>query len=248
MKTAKTFFGFFIILTLLFTLPGFAFQKNGNAPEKATAYNVGAPDHGPNNTANAILKDTGFTVIKRDTSFMYIDTRYKKAMSHIKARADSAKAYAKANNFNPNYVFLVDMSIPSGKKRFFVYNIKKDSLECSSLVAHGYGSTVKGSDDKLLFSNENYSYRTSLGRYKIGNSYNGSYGLAYKLYGLDSTNSRAFERTVVLHSDYHVPSGETYPYAIFQSAGCPTVAPSFLPILGKYIKGSQKPILLWIYY
>lgn len=183
----------------------------------------------------------------QDTSYNSINTRYKLAVDRLKQQAASIGGYAKAHNFNSDYVFLVDMSIPSGKNRFFVYNLKKDTLECSSLVSHGFGSTIKTSEDQLIFSNNNYSFKTSLGKYKIGNSYNGTYGLAYKLYGLDSTNSRAFERAIVLHADVHVPSTEIYPYKIFQSAGCPTVAPGFLPVLGKYIKASKKPILMWIY-
>ena len=198
-----------------------------------------------NNTQGVITKDE--PKVDRDTSFNMINTRYKLAVDRLKQKAASIGEYAKANNFSADYVFLVDMSIPSGKNRFFVYNLKKDTLVCSSLVSHGFGSTIKTSEDQLIFSNNNYSFKTSLGKYKIGNSYIGTYGLAYKLYGLDSTNSKAFERAIVLHSDVHVPTAEIYPYKIFQSAGCPTVAPTFLPILGKYIKASKKPILMWIY-
>ena len=139
------------------------------------------------------------------------------------------------------------MSIPSGKKRFFVYNIKKDSLEYSSLVAHGFGSYNPDRGDQLEFSNIPNSFMTSLGRYKIGNSYYGAFGLAYKLYGLDNTNSNAYERAIVLHSYTTIPESETYPSHICESAGCPMVNSSFLAILGKYIRSSQKPILLWIY-
>ena len=146
------------------------------------------------------------------------------------------------------YCFLVDMSIPSGKNRFFIYNLKMDSIELSSLVAHGFGSTRKNSYDALVFSNTPNSFKTSLGKYKIGYAYKGSFGLSYKLYGLDSTNSKAFERTIVLHADQLVPEKEVSPYHIFQSAGCPTVSPSFLGVLTNYIKASRKPILLWIYY
>ena len=182
-----------------------------------------------------------------DTSYNLIETNYNAASDRLKRKASSIKEYAKANNYSTEYCFLVDMSIPSGKKRFFVYNMRKDSLEFSALVSHGFGSTRKDCDDQLVFSNMPYSFKTSLGKYKIGNSYNGTYGLSYKLYGLDSTNNRAFERAIVLHSDLHVPENETYPNLIFQSAGCPTVTPSFLPILGSFIKSSKKPILMWIY-
>src|SRR5262245_29960802 len=61
--------------------------------------------------------------------------------------------------------FLIDMSLSSGQNRFFVYDLKKDTLQNSALVTHGrcnqywlegrkYGNTVGCGC-------------TSLGKYKI---------------------------------------------------------------------------------
>ena len=182
-----------------------------------------------------------------DTTSIAANFKGATANDRLKRMAALIRDYAKANNYSMEYCFLVDMSLPSGKNRFFVYNIRKDSLEFSALVSHGFGSTQKDCGDQLVFSNMPYSFRTSLGKYKIGKPYQGQYGLSYKLYGLDSTNNRAFERAIVLHSDQHVPDKETFPARIYQSAGCPTVNPSFLPILGSFINSSKKPILIWIY-
>ena len=242
MKISIRLFSVFILLTVLFSVSSFAFQQDVVKLAKATSTDNIAANSSLNTIANEIEDK-----VHRDTSFNLINTRHKMAVDRLKQQAASILEYAKANNFSSEYVFLLDMSIPSGKNRFFVYNLKLDSLVCSSLVSHGFGSTIKTSEDQLIFSNNNYSFKTSLGKYKIGNSYNGTYGLAYKLYGLDSTNSKAYERAIVLHSDVHVPIKETYPYKIFQSAGCPAVAPSFLPILSKYIRSSKKSILMWIY-
>ena len=192
--------------------------------------------------------DTNSITTEIDTSFYRINTTYKAALNRLEQQATAIKEYAAVNGFNTGYCFLVDMSVPSGKNRFFVYNLEKNSLEISSLVAHGFGSTKQNSYAELEFSNEPNSFKTSLGKYKIGEAYKGSFGLSYKLYGLDNTNDKAFERTIVLHADAHVPEKEPFPYYIFQSAGCPTVSPSFLAILTRYIKASKKPILLWIYY
>ena len=241
MKTK--FFIFFFLLTVSFTLSSFAFQQKVDPLSKATSPDI-ALNNGPN-TITKVVESNGKT--ERDSSYNLINTRYKAAVNRLKPQAASIREYAKKNNYSSDYVFLVDMSLPSGKNRFFVYNLKKDTLERSALVCHGFGSTIKTSEDQLIFSNNNYSFKTSLGKYKIGSSYNGAYGLAFKLYGLDSTNSKAFERAIVLHSDIHIPNAETYPYKIFQSQGCPAVTPSFLPILGNYIKASKKPILMWIY-
>ena len=198
----------------------------------------------PTDDTTAIRKDPSF--IYGDSSTRLIESKYKTAVGRLSRQAAAIKQYARANRFNTEYCFLVDMSIPSGKKRFFVYNLKKDSIENSSLVAHGWGSFQPDSD-QLQFSNTPNSCQTSLGKYKIGYSYMGSFGLAYKLYGLDKTNSKAFERAIVLHSLDQVPDSETYPEDICNSAGCPMVSPSFLAILSGYITSSRKPVLLWIY-
>jgi hypothetical protein len=141
---------------------------------------------------------------------------------------------------------MVDMQIASGKKRFFVYNLVNDSIEYAGLVAQGSGRNHP--DNGIEFSNAANSLCTSLGRYKIGGSYTGKFGLAFKLYGLDATNSNAFKRFVVLHAHSCVPVDETAPVPICQSWGCPTVAPAFLNALKKYIDQSEKPVLLNIYY
>jgi hypothetical protein len=152
--------------------------------------------------------------------------------------------YAKANNLNTRYCFLVDMKIHSGSNRFFVYNLLKDSVEMEGLVTHGSGTQ---STSDVQFSNVEGSLCTSLGKYKIGASYNGKFGLAYKLYGLDATNNNAFSRFVVLHSHECVPEEETTPFTICESWGCPIVATNFLTALAKYIDKADKQIMLSIY-
>ena len=160
----------------------------------------------------------------------------------LKNNATYLKRFAGAKGYNINTCFIVDMSISSGKKRFFVYNFQKDSVEYSGLVTHGSGSDNAGG--ALQFSNLPGGYCTSLGKYKIAGSYNGRFGLAYKLYGLDKTNNNAFVRAVVLHSHSCVPDEEVSPLPLCRSQGCPTVSPSFLVLLKTYIEKSRQPILL----
>lgn len=160
----------------------------------------------------------------------------------VKHHAEGLKNFALKEHYNPSIAFLVDMSMPSGKKRFFVYNMAKDSIELMGLVTNG--NTL---DNKPVFSNTPGSNCTSLGRYKVGYPYQGTFGLAYKLYGLDDSNSKAFERFVVLHSHRCVPDYEAQPADICTSWGCPTVSPAFLMKLKTYIDKTQQPILLYIY-
>ncbi|MEP6674717.1 MAG: murein L,D-transpeptidase catalytic domain-containing protein [Ferruginibacter sp.] len=173
------------------------------------------------------------------------DAAYRKELLRLNSYADVIENFARQNNYNSRYTFLADMRLASGRKRFFIYDLKKDSVLDAGLVAHGSGSDF---GDSLHFSNLPESNCTSIGKYKIGNSYNGKFGLAYKLYGLDKTNSNAFERFVVLHSHACVPSGEVSPQPICESWGCPTVAPSFLLTLKTYLDKTEKPMLLSIFY
>jgi hypothetical protein len=174
------------------------------------------------------------------------DETNKSVLMRLKQKGEGIALYAAEHDYNSSYCFMIDMKIESGKKRFFVYNLKKDSIELSGLVTHG--SSKNNSGNGIQFSNAPNSLCTSLGKYKIGGSYMGKFGLAFKLYGLDSSNSKAFNRFVVLHSHSCVPNDETTPFPICESWGCPTVAPAFLTELKIYIERSQKPILLNIYY
>lgn len=162
----------------------------------------------------------------------------------VKSHAATLKSYAVKQQYNTRYCFLVDMKIPSGSNRFFVYDLKKDAVVAAGLVAHGYGNSSGGN---VNFSNQPGSNSSSLGMYKIGASYYGKFGLAFKLYGLDSSNSNAFNRFVVLHSHECVPEKEVAPQSICMSQGCPTVAPAFLNTLKSYLDNAGKPVLLCIY-
>ncbi|HLK29554.1 MAG TPA: murein L,D-transpeptidase catalytic domain family protein [Puia sp.] len=179
------------------------------------------------------------------TDFAFSNYSDEAEMAKINEKASLLKKFASEKNYNQKFIFLVDMSIPSGKNRFFVYDILKDSIIKSALVAHGSG------DNRFslhpTFSNQFESGCSSLGRYKIGNKYNGRFGPAYKLYGLDSSNSNAFRRNVVLHSYDCVPSQETYPYPICNSRGCAMVSPEFMKELQKIIDANEQPILLWMF-
>lgn len=162
----------------------------------------------------------------------------------LQDKASEAKLFVKQKGFNNNIAFLIDMSLPSGQNRFFIYDLVNDSLISAAPVAHGGGYSY--SAEGLQFSNVVGSGLTSLGRYRIGKSYTGMFGYSYKLHGLDSSNNNAFERTVVLHGHSCVPE-TAVPNEICQSLGCPTVAPGFLEKLKKIINTSPRPVMLWIY-
>ena len=173
------------------------------------------------------------------------DTEPKKAiLEKLKKKSVDAIDFAKKNGYSLSVCFLVDMTLSSGQDRFFVYDLTKDTIRRSGLVTHGRCNEMWLEGRK--YSNVPGCGCSSLGKYKIGYSYNGTFGLAYKLYGLDKTNDNAFKRFVVLHAHECVPETEVED-EICQSDGCPTVAPGFLQQLKPIIDKSNKPVLLWIY-
>jgi len=166
-------------------------------------------------------------------------------LSRLKKQADKIKTYALRRGYSTSYCIFADMELPSGRNRFFVYNLDKDSIVLSGLVAHG--SCNSSYLEKAWFSNEPGCGCSSSGMYKVGGSYTGRFGKAFKLYGLDSTNSNAYKRSIVLHSYPQVPDHEIYPDALGNSLGCPMVAPGVLKQTTGIIEHSKKPVLLWVF-
>jgi len=153
---------------------------------------------------------------------------------------------SKNPKYNDAIAFFIDMKIHSGKNRFFIYDLKKNEVIDQGLVAHGSGSETEVQGE-LKFSNANNSLSTSLGKYCIGASYNGRFGKAYKLYGLDTTNSNAFVRNIVLHKYSKVPYDEQ-DESICNSLGCPMVHEKYFERIENILDKSEKSIILEIYY
>jgi hypothetical protein len=165
--------------------------------------------------------------------------------ARLRLHAKGAAGYARRNGFSPRVGFLVDMRQHSGRNRFFIYDLQADTVLASGLVAHG--SCNMGWLTEASFGNEPGCGCTSVGRYKVGYPYKGRFGTAYKLYGLDSSNSNAFRRFVVLHAYDCIPDVEIYPRNICNSLGCPMVSYQFLETTSRYIRKEKRPILMWVY-
>lgn len=150
------------------------------------------------------------------------------------------------HKYNAKIAFLIDMKVPSGKNRFFVYDLENNKILDQGLVAHGSGSET-GVSGMLRFSNEPNSNCTALGRYAIGKNYKGIFGKAYRLAGLEETNNNALKRAIVLHYYSAVPYDEQE-YYISRSHGCPMVNEQFFKRIEKIIDSSKSDIIMDIYY
>ena len=222
------------------TLPAFSLLFISCTVTNKNNIDKSPPANNKKNIVNSkSTKKTGTPTTKNSSNEKYGNTYA------LISRANEINNYASQNGYSTKYCFLIDMSIASGRNRFFVYYLENNSVAYSGLVAHGCCNETFISHPK--FSNSSNSGCSSLGKYKVGAFYNGKYGRSYRLYGLDNSNSNAFQRGVVIHGYDCVPDKEIYPMVLCNSLGCPMVSYSFFDRLSHIIEHSEKPILLWIY-
>jgi len=163
-----------------------------------------------------------------------------------------AKEFCKENSYNQDFCILIDMSIHSGKKRFFILNLKTKEIEKSYLVSHGCGNSLWQRDltkTNPIFSNVENSYSSSLGKYKIGDRGWSNFGvnINYRLHGLEASNSNANDRDIVFHSWNAVSDKELYPNGTPEGWGCPAISNNAFLEIDPLLRYSKKPTLMWIY-
>lgn len=168
-----------------------------------------------------------------------------------KNNIEVALQYCKKNNLNDSFFYLIDLSVPSGKKRMYLINFDKHIIESRYMVSHGCGPYLWGktfSKNNAMISNEEDSHCSSIGKYFIGDKSYSNWGIKvkYLLHGKESTNSNALKRTIVLHSWNEVSDNEVYPRGTPEGWGCPAVSNNTLKEISEKIDSSDKKVLLWI--
>ena len=137
---------------------------------------------------------------------------------------------------NDNIISIVDLSMPSTKKRLFVIDLDKMEVVFNTYVAHGLNS---GQVMAKSFSNQPESYKSSLGFYTTLDTYIGDHGYSLRLDGLEKGfNDNANRRDIVIHGAPYVNEAliKTQGY-IGRSWGCPALPEKlFTPIINT-IKG-----------
>jgi hypothetical protein len=133
---------------------------------------------------------------------------------------------------------IVDFSLSSTQERMWVIDMKTQKVILKSLVAHGRNS---GSEYATDFSNENESYKSSLGFYVTGETYTGKHGLSLRLDGMEfGINHNARTRAVVVHgADYVSQSFIKNTGRLGRSQGCPAVPYDIHKQLIETIKGKS---------
>lgn len=153
-----------------------------------------------------------------------------------------ALAYFTANKGqikNQRYVTVVDLSQRSSATRMSVIEISTGAVR-SFYAAHGNQSDPDNDGWATSFSNAPGSNKSSIGFYLTGGLYTGKNGRSMYLHGLQSTNSKAYERAIVMHGADYVN-----PKRVGRSQGCPAIERKYVnDLLPKLTGGS----LLYVYY
>lgn len=138
---------------------------------------------------------------------------------------------------NTQYLSIVDLSQSSRKKRFYLLDIKNQTLALNTFVAHGKNS---GIDQAVRFSNRPESEASSLGFYVTKDTYRGKHGLSLKLQGLeDGFNDNAESRAIVVHGANYVNAARANSAYMGRSQGCPALPVAVAPKVIKLIKGGS---------
>jgi hypothetical protein len=132
-------------------------------------------------------------------------------------------AAEKENQGTPEKLAVIDYTLPSTEKRFWLFDLRRGRLLMEDLVAHGKNT---GEDSAGSFSNEPGSLQSSLGLFSVGESYVGKHGKALRLFGLEpGVNDLAYERAIVLHgADYVSPHFIKAQGRLGRSFGCPVLS------------------------
>ncbi len=105
----------------------------------------------------------------------------------------------KSSFTNQSYITVVDFTLRSDTQRFFIVNMSSGAV-WGLPVAHGMGSDPGVNDGYAkYFSNTPGSNMSSLGAYRTAETYTGTHGYSLRIDGLQSTNSNARSRAIVVH-------------------------------------------------
>lgn len=153
------------------------------------------------------------------------------------------KGYSRVRPKNDSVISIIDFSMPSIEKRFYLIDLAAKKLLYHTYTSHGVNN---GENEALVFSNLENSRQSSLGFYLTAETYEGKHGRSLKLDGLEyGFNNNARRRYIVIHSaDYVTEDFIRENGRLGRSWGCPALPPDLTQdIIDKIKEGS----LLFIY-
>lgn len=166
-------------------------------------------------------------------------------LSRVAERADELLAFCRQRGYNCRIALFVDLSLHSGRRRFVVWSFEHQRPLLTCPVSHGSGSQSSHVRSRYAsLSNEDGSHLSSIGRALVAERYEGRYGVAYRLDGLDATNSNLRSRCVVLHGWQHTTSYPIYPLSTVGSWGCPVLSTRMMRRVDEILKNESNVVLL----
>jgi hypothetical protein len=204
---------FLLALIVSLSLVLFSFAKANSSRVAASARDSSAID------SSAVVH--GISVSEK----IYADLNLQQAGLSQQAFDYAVKGYQKLVDSglvnNSEFLTIVDLSQSSRNKRFYIVDMKNDSLTWNTYVAHGKNS---GIDMAKSFSNSFNSNKSSLGFYLTKSTYRGKHGLSLRIDGLENGfNDNAEARGVVVHGAPYVNAGRVNSDYMGRSQGCPAL-------------------------
>lgn len=156
----------------------------------------------------------------------------------------AAESAVKQGVGNGKVLGIIDFSLPSTKRRFWVLDLEQRRVLFHELVAHGKGS---GDNFATAFSNRHGSFQSSLGLYVTESPYEGQHGYSLRLHGLErGINDQARQRAIVIHGAWYVSQNVIdQQQRLGRSLGCPAVRDAVVKPLVDTLKGGN---LIFAYY
>lgn len=133
---------------------------------------------------------------------------------------------------------VIDYSLPSTRRRLWIFELDGPRLLMRELVAHGRNS---GGNFAKHFSDRQGSLESSLGLYRTLHTYQGDNGYSLRLQGLDDGfNNNALQRAIVIHGASYVSAAFAQREGrIGRSWGCPAVSKRVVQRVINALKGGQ---------
>lgn len=130
-----------------------------------------------------------------------------------------------------NIITIIDFSVSSIHRRFWVLDIKNEEVLFHTLVSNGTSASH--------FSNKPHSHKSSIGVYLTGRTYYGKHGFSLKLHGIDGKfNNNAERRHLVVHkAKYATRKFMHLHHVLGRSWGCFAIEPKLSKDIIDKIKG-----------
>lgn len=172
-----------------------------------------------------------FLMLFASTSFAATKTELNEHYDSIRAQAKDLSpkvlklalaAYFRAREQgldDKKIMTIVDYTLPSNKKRMWVFDVEQNKLLHHTLVSHGSGSGLLYAKH---FSNVPETHKSSVGLFLTKNDYKGVAGYSLRLKGLEpGINDRAESRTIVMHGAHYADHDFIEKYGrLGRSEGC----------------------------